>query len=267
MAIDYVIDHLCAPKDAFTTGGILARLKGRDQADRIIQLYKDSGEGHRPYDQMGFEMARSTPDGKQETQIIRVSEILEATQQLDPFAHHCTDCVANLQKKPFGCFGRINYPLSDNGERWLLMQLPQPHEALLVWTMLGENLRDLNIQSQQVQDIRESGSYMESLRNPRRKLGEIAVSGNNLFYLLFMQGHITPSRAAVLLLFFNVISRNIDANDIYKLTPAPKDVTERYPFLLKPEPDIDDETVTELKTFFRALYTAWTLGIDLQLDV
>ena len=136
-----------------------------------------------------------------------------------------------------------------------------------MWTLLGEHLRDLNQHSAQVQEIRESGAYFESEMNPRRKLGEIAVSGNNLFYLLFMQGHISPSRAAITLLFLNAIPRNIDAADIYKLTPAPANAAEVYPFQHPPDPDIDDSTVSELKAFLRALHTAWLLNVDLLLDV
>ncbi|MEM6282463.1 MAG: hypothetical protein AAF787_09750, partial [Chloroflexota bacterium] len=109
--------------------------------------------------------------------------------------------------------------------------------------------------------------YFESTRNPRRRLGEIALSGNNLFYFLFMQGHISPSRTAITLLFLNAIPRNIDGGDIFKLAPAPADADEKYPFTITPSPDIDDRTMTELKAFLQAMYTAWRLDKDLLLDV
>jgi hypothetical protein len=182
-------------------------------------------------------------------------------------AHHCEGCPANVRSAPFGCFGRIAYPLSDHAERWLLLQLPLPEQAPLIWTLLQQNLRELNLHSQQVQDIRDGGTYFESTLNPRRKLGEIAVSGNNLFYFLFMQGHMSPSRAAMTLLIFGAIPRNIDAGEIFKLTPAPKDAADRFPFQFVPEPEIDDATVRELKAFFRAMYTAWRQNVDLLLDV
>ncbi|MEM6285285.1 MAG: hypothetical protein AAF787_24060, partial [Chloroflexota bacterium] len=127
MAIDYVINYLCEPKDQLTTQGILARLKGRDQARRIIQLYEDAGEGDRPYTEMGFELSRSAAaGGDEETETVRVSEILEASNQLNPLAKHCEGCPANITGRPFGCFGNITYPLSDHAERWLLLQLPIP---------------------------------------------------------------------------------------------------------------------------------------------
>lgn len=266
MAIDYVIDYGCAPKDMLTTGGILARLKGRAQAQEVIQLYRNAGD-ERPVSEMGFEFTRNTPDGEEETRTIRLSELLDAAAQLDDVAHYCQGCPANMTGQPFGCFGKVNYPISDHAERWLLLQMPLPADAPLVWSLLGEHLRELNQHNATVQQIRESGTYFESTRNPRRKLGEIAVGGNNVFYLLFMQGHIPPSRAAILLLFFNAMPRNLDAPDILKLTPPPADADTRYPFQIMPDKDIDDRSITELKAFFRALYTAWRQNVMLQLDV
>lgn len=266
MAIDYVINYLCEPKDQLTTQGILARLKGRDQAQRIIQLYRDAGEDRTP-DNMGFELSRTAADGTEETETVRVSQILEAADQLNPLAPHCVGCPANIRQEPFGCFNNISYPLSDHAERWLLLQLPLPEQAPLVWTLLQQNLRELNLHSEQVQQIRSGGTYFESELNPRRRLGEIAVSGNNLFYFLFMQGHISPSRAAITLLILGAIPRNIDAGDIFKLAPAPQNVLEKHPFQLQADDEIDDRTVRELKRFLQAMYTAWALNVDLLLDV
>jgi len=266
MAIDYVVNYLCNPKDQLTTQGILARLKGRAQAQRIIQLYRDAGD-ERPIEEMGFELTRSAADGNEENETVMVSQILAASQQLEPLAHHCEGCPANLKREPFGCFNNLNYPLTDNAERWLLLQLPIPEEAPLIWTLLQQHLRELNQQAHQVQEIRESGNYFESKQNPRRRLGEIALSGNNLFYFLFMQGHITPSRAAITLLIFGGIPRNVDAGDILKMTPTPPDAAERFPFLFQPEPDADDATISELKAFFAAMYTAWLHNVELLLDV
>jgi hypothetical protein len=265
MAIDHVINYLCEPKDQLTTQGILMRLKGRDQAARIIQLFRDAGDD-RPPQEMGFEFTRSAANGDEETAIIKVSEVLAASAQLEPLAHHCEGCPANVQGKPFGCFGRIGYPISEQAERWLLLQLPLPEQAPLVWTLLQQNLRDLNQHTAQVQKIRESGNYFEAERTPRRKLGEIALSGDNVFYFLFMQGHTIPSRAAVTLLFFDAIPRNIDATDMMKLAPAPPNAAERYPLQVAPQAPGDDSTITEIKAFLRALYTAWRLHVDLLLD-
>jgi hypothetical protein len=266
MAIDYVVDYQCEPKDMLTTGGILARLKGRDRAQQVIQLYRDEGD-QRPIDQMGFEFTRTDGDGQTHTETVLVRDLMSAANELELVAGKCAGCPANLTGKPFGCFGQVAYPISDHAERWLLMALPTPQDAVLVWTLLGEHLRELNERSAEVQQFRETGTYMESTRNPRRHLGEIAVGGNNVFYLLFMQGHISPSRAAITLLFFNAIRRNLDATEVLKLTPAPANATEQFPFLHTPDDALDDTSIRGLKGFFAALYAAWQLNVDLLLDV
>jgi len=266
MAIDYAIDYPCTPKRTLTTPGILARLKGRDRARRVIQLYREADDD-RPYDQMGFEFTRSTPEGEEVNEVVLVSELIAAARQLDDYAHHCEGCPANITGAPYGCFGRVAYPISDHAERWLLMQLPKPPDAPLIWTLLKEHLREINEHAAEGAKIRASGAYFESDRNPRRPLGEIALSGDNVFYLLFLGGHISASRAAVLMLFFDAIPRNIDASQMVTLTPAPEDAADQHPFQLAPDPDIDDGSVSDLKAFFRALYAAWTLNVDLLLDV
>ncbi len=265
MAVDYVIDYGCTPKQHLTTPGILGRLKGRDQAERIIKLYRDAGDNRR-VDKMGFEFTRNTPDGTEENQTILVKDLLRAAADLDDLGHHCQKCPANITGEPFGCFGRVRYPISDHAERWLLLQLPQPHEAPLIWTLLGENLREINQHSADVQQIRETGNYFESGKTPRRRLGEIAVSGDNVFYLLFMGGHISPARAVVLMLFFGAIPRNLEAPELYKLTPPTADAATRYPFQFSPDADLDDTSIRELKRYFRALHRAWQHNVPLLID-
>lgn len=66
MGIDHEIHYDCEPKRALTLAGLAGRLKGRDRAGRVLQLYREQGD-HRPPSQIGFEMVRRTPDGTEET--------------------------------------------------------------------------------------------------------------------------------------------------------------------------------------------------------
>ena len=83
MALDYVIDQDCAPKQALTTAGILERLKARERASTIIRLYRRSGDQRSPRE-MGFEMLRTAADGSEETQIVVVQHLLDSAAELDP---------------------------------------------------------------------------------------------------------------------------------------------------------------------------------------
>src|SRR5690606_23769631 len=110
MAIDYVIDLDCIPKQTLGTMGILERLKGRDRAHAIIQLYRQNGD-NRPPSEMGFEMVRTAADGNEETQVIIVQHLLDSADELIPLEHHCDGCPANRTGDPFGCMGQISYPI------------------------------------------------------------------------------------------------------------------------------------------------------------
>src|SRR5438552_2470233 len=127
MGIDHVIDLDCAPKQTFSTDGILTRLKARERAGTILKLFRDNGD-QRPPSEMGFEMVRRMSDGTEETQIVVVQDLLDDAAQLEPLSKHCVDCPANRLRQPFGCFGYINYPISRAAELWLLKQLPAPQE-------------------------------------------------------------------------------------------------------------------------------------------
>jgi hypothetical protein len=265
MAIDYVIDYACYPKQEVTTEGILLRLKNRDRAESVVRLFRESGD-NRPADEIGFELARSTPEGTEEIQVVMVKDLLAAAEQLRPFEIYCQGCPANNTGNPFGCMLQIQYPISGKAEIWLLNQLPPTTEPL-PWLLLKESLAEFKSDGNLVNQMRAPGQpYFQEAGVLVRGLGELKVNTNQVFEILFLLGHIKPSYAAMLLIFFGAIRRDMNADEMMALSKSPDDVFENYPFLLKPEPD-DDGSITQVKQFFRALYLAWGLGVRLLLDV
>lgn len=264
MAIDYVIDYDCIPKQTLTTDGILERLKGEERARKIIQLFRNNGDD-RPPSRMGFEFTRSTPDGNEETKVIVVQELLDAAAELRPLEHHCEGCPANRTGRPFGCAGFIQYPISVQAEAWLLDRMPVPDDAL-VWLLLKQGIEEFQYDGSSVLPLRqEQGIYFEVAQVQQRRLGEFDITANQVFEMMFSVGHINPNHAALILLFTHAISRDLEANDIMKITPAPADAATQFPFLLRPE-DSDDTSILEFKEFLRALYIGWTLNKRVLVD-
>lgn len=264
MAIDFVIDYDCTPKQTLGTEGLLERLKGRRRAQLIIQLYRKKGDD-RPPTEMGFEFTRNTPDGQEETQLIVVQDLLDEAAALDEVAHHCEGCPANRLGQPFGCAGFINYPISYAAEEWLLDRLPVPDEPL-IWLLLKRGVEAFAYDGNSVQALRRHDAYFERPAASTRRLGEFEISANMTFEMLFTVGHIIPNHAGIMLLFFHVIPRHdLEAEDIMSITPAPADAETRHPFKMPPA-DEDDTTIRELKDFFLALYTAWKLDVPLNVD-
>lgn len=265
MAIDYIIDYACVPKQTLGTEGILERLKGRERAQSIIHLFRRNGD-NRPPSQMGFELTRTAAGGQEETRVIVVQALLDAADELTPLAQHCEVCPANVSRTPFGCMNPIEYPISRRGELWLLNQLPGPDEPLL-WLLLRKGIEDFGYDGSSAKALRgEDQTYFEETGVLARLMGEFHITSNQVFEMTFTVGHIQPSHAGVLLLFFHAIARDLDADGIMTISQAPDDAHERFPFLLQPE-EGDDRTIRQLKAFLYALYVAWTLNLPLLLDV
>jgi hypothetical protein len=266
MAIDHVIDLDCVPKRALTTPGILARIKARNRAEAVIQLYRDHND-HRPPSEMGFELVRRTPDGHEETQTVVIQDLLDDAAELDPLAQHCAGCPANRTADSFGCFGFIGYPISRAAELWLLKQLPGPEEPL-IFLLLRQTATDYVFRNENVAQMRATpGIIFESGERFARRFEDVQITTDQVFEMLFLNNTIEPAHAALLLLFFGAIPRDMDAETLMKLTQADRsaEVGRDTPFLLQPDP-ADDESITALKAFFKALYLAYRLNVSLSLD-
>lgn len=267
MAIDYVINYGCVPKETLGTDGILDRLKARDRAATVIQLFRENGD-QRPPSEMGFEMTRTTLEGVEETQVVVVQDMLDRAAELDPLEGYCAGCPANVRGMPFGCIGFIQYPISARGERWLLDRLPGIDEPL-IWLLLRKGVEELNYTGESVAPLRADSTYFEERRVAGRDLIEFVFTANQVFELLFLLGDIQPAHAGIVLLLFGAIPRGVDAGEIVQIMNrqlTPEAIARDYPFQIPPS-EADDQTIADLKAFFYALYRAWALDLPLLLDV
>ncbi|MBN1680954.1 MAG: hypothetical protein JW966_11755 [Anaerolineae bacterium] len=267
MGIDFIIHYDCEPKNALALEGLMGRLKGRDRANAIIQLYRVEGDTRSP-SQMGFEMVRRTADGTEETEVIVVQQLLDAAEELRPWEHHCTGCPANRTGVPFGCVGTINYPVSTLAERWLLDQLPDSDHPL-VYMLLQRALRDLGYSGQAATPLREQeGVFLENPRPLERDFGGGIISGDQVFEMLFLSGPIQPAHGALILQFFGGISPDLDADVmmLFAAPPSPEWIAQHAPFQHVASVR-DDESIEHLKAFFRAIYIAFGLGVPVLLDI
>lgn len=267
MGVDYIINYDCSPKQALTLEGLMGRIKGRDRAYTILKLYRDNGDD-RPPSQMGFEMVRRRADGTEETEIIVVQDLLDAAEELLPWESYCAGCPANRSGLPFGCIGAINYPVSARGERWLLEQLPN-NGFPLPYILLQKAVRELGYSGETGEALRsQEGVFLESAEALERDYSGFVVTGDQVFEMLFLSGPILPAHGSILLLFFNALPRDLNADMIMQLASPPSQawIDEYIPFRHRLE-RADDETISSLKEFFRALYIAYRLGVAVLLDV
>ncbi len=272
MAIDYIIEYDCAPKRELSADGIRERLKERARADEVIQWFRAAGDMREP-DQMGFEFTQSSPDDPGDKQLIVVQDLIDHAAALDDYAEDCAACPANPGGRPFGCMGFIQYPITARAEAWLLERLPVPDEPL-VWLLLKQGIQKLGYDGASVKALRAADggvdaserAYFELPIAPRRRLGELRVSGDQALEMIFGVGErVIPNHAGVLLLFFGAINRDLEAAEIQDISSFDEAIKERFAFVMQTEASADDR-VREMVEFFRALYVAWRLNVPLFVD-
>jgi hypothetical protein len=267
MGIDYMIDFDCEPKRALTVEGLMGRLKSRDRAKAVIQLYRDNGDD-RPPSKMGFEMVRRRADGTEEVEIVVVQSLLDSAEELTPWEPYCTDCPANRSGQSFGCTSVINYPLSAAGERWLLDQLPD-NEHPLPSFLLKRALQDFNYTGAVAASLRsQAGVFFESEERFERDIDGVLINSDHVFEMLFLSGPILPAHGSMLLQFFGGISPDLEADEIMQLgvPPSQEWLDAHTPFLHRFNV-VDDTTIFALKMFLHAVYVGWRVGANVLLDV
>ena len=272
MAIDYIIDYDCKPKQALSAAGILERLKERERAREVIEWFRAAGDD-RPPEQMGFEFSQSTPQSSGEKQLVVVQDLLDHAAALDDHAETCRGCPANVTGSAYGCIGFINYPISALAETWLLERLPLPEEPL-VWLLLRQGIRTLGYDGSSVRTLRAADgvdegngrAYFELPIAPQRRLGQLQVDSDQMLEMIFGVGDlIIPNHAGILLLFFSAIERDLEAEVIQEISSfdfADRDMVAFQMAL----PTEYDACISEFIAFFRALYTAWKLNMPLYVD-
>ncbi|NJL94413.1 MAG: hypothetical protein HC915_12165 [Anaerolineae bacterium] len=216
---------------------------------------------------MGGEIMRRAANGEEFTETVRVSDLRTLHSELAPYRDYCAGCPANRTSQPFGCVGHINYPLSQAAEIWLLSQLPSPEEPLPF--LLLTKAEEFGNTGATALALRQNnpGIIFGSAQPFARQYPEMDISSDQLFELFFLLGSPIPlKRMVMLLLYSGAIDRNLEADALLALTPAPPDARQRYPFRLLPSL-ADDRSVLDLKGFLYALYLAWTLNREMLLDV
>src|SRR5258708_20317894 len=213
---------------------------------------------------MGFEMVRRMPDGTEDTRVVIVQTLIDEAAQLDPLAHHCEGCPANRRGQPYGCFGYVNYPITRAAELWLLKQLPGIDEPLS-FLLLNQTVREFAPTAERVVEMRANpGVFFPTAERYGKNLEDVQITTDQVFEMLFLNGTIQPQYSALLLVFFGAIPRDMDADALMALTEPG---THEVEFLMKPEPDDDDESIIALQVYFEAMFIAYQLGVSLSLDV
>lgn len=244
MVIDYAIQLPCEPRRQFGGDGLLLRLQHLDGA----------------------------PGGsKSEEQAARATAVaLEAGYELRPLAFHCKKCPANAIRKPFGCFGSLVFPLSVEGEEWLMNLLPQtldpqdatgPHGVRQIDDVrkLLDLLGEMEINDKLLRERRTVDTWFERTRPAGRNYGSlfrrVRLTMDHVAHLLFFQERVSPRAAEAVCRAFGVWADG----------PAGSAGLPDVYFTQAPERN-EDPSITDLKLFLHALMIGCSLNVAVRTE-
>ena len=138
------------------------------------------------------------PDGVSKETPVTVAQLLSATAPLDDLKGHCQKCRANVADRPFGCIGKINYPIESLTEGWLTARLPHdPQNPDLA--MLLKFLEDLEVDGNAVDQLRARASMFESRSPKTGRWGtppsKKQITSSQLLQMLVFGGNVGPQQA------------------------------------------------------------------------
>lgn len=269
MAIDYMIDAPCIPRDTFTLLEMLGLMKDKARAEQVVAMYRSQND-LRPVEEIGFEVSRLDADGNEFSQVMIASDAFERFKQLDAVAAAYDACTAFKMGGFLDNFGAINYPIGNRAEIWLLEQLPGVEDPLL-FLMLMRTVQEFGYTGDETRRIRDQvGVYFQNPDTLARRYTEMDVTTDILFEMTFLLGHLQPAHAVMLLFFYNAIPRDSitpeQMSALWHHQMSSTEFIEQFPFLHQIS-EQDEDSVLDMKRFLWALYRAYALNVPLLLDV
>ncbi|HIE52295.1 MAG TPA: hypothetical protein EYP85_11100 [Armatimonadetes bacterium] len=272
MGVDYVINFNCAPKRALGTEQILGLLKDRARARAVREFYRRQ-TGEEAPDDLTFLFRLTTPEGVQEVPLT-LADLEARTVVLNEHETACRGCPANLRHRPFGCFGYLDYPLSQAGEEWLMSCLPDDWgsgEAQLLRTYL----QGFQVTGAYAQRLRASGQmFFEApapvVREWEGKEGPVTITSDQIFDVLFGREAFHPSYALVFCVIFGAMQVGLPLPEDFDQSPyeLATVITDEEgghslaAFIWSTEEE-EEATVAGLKQYFKAMCLAYCLSVEL----
>ncbi len=212
MGIDYVLVRDCAPRTALGSTGIIDLGKARERADLVLATVRAEGDD-RPLAQITFDVSLRTPAGDT-VQTVRVQDLMEQAEPLEDLRHHCETCPVDVGGKGFGCTRYIAYPIPAAAEHWLMARLPEDLDSTAGQFLL-QALEDFGWDGAPVAAMRAQGNtFFEDDEPATIRWGDdddaVTLSSDQVLQMMFHVGHLEPTHAMMLCLFFGILPHDVD---------------------------------------------------------
>ncbi|MDK2973076.1 MAG: hypothetical protein PWP23_2831 [Candidatus Sumerlaeota bacterium] len=254
----------CVPRRALSDGQLprLAR-------DRALLAQLEQQLGAPPPGETRLSRVLHRPDGSEEREEFTAAELRASASVLDPLAPSCAGCPAALAGSPFSCVQSLSFPLSASAERWLVGRIGPEDSLSGQFFRASVQAMGYGRDCELLTQWRRSG-LLES-PEPIRVEGESPVDGDQVLHALLLSGNLEPARCLSALLFTRALGTSTGASTddlialISRLQNGQLDgQPPEFVFSLALDPG-EDPSTNELRGFLLAAFTAFRLGVGLQL--
>lgn len=261
MAIDYVLAVGCEPQKLLGVGRLVELHRTRILARSMLAHMREDGEDRSPAE-IEIQLTTRKPEGDS-GRGVTLQDLIDEARPLDGVSAHCATCPADLARE-FACHRRIRYPIPEHVEQWLMARLPE-RLGTTAGALLVRGLGEFNWDGSPTAKLRAAGTtYFES-RVPygirwESPDGNIEMSSDQLFQMMFMVGNLAPTHSLMLALFLGVIPHDTSVY-LLKDTPGKQQALAAAQVPTEPDPDIE-----QLAAFLRALAVAARLEAPILID-
>ena len=277
MAIDYIVDQPCPVKDTLTQEGMISLIKQRDRGMTVLELLMKDGKTRDQALATVVSVQIMTPAGVEDRDY-KVSELLDEARVLDDLQKHCDECLAG-RGETFGCLKSIHYPISGTAEAWLAATGKKAVEQGLPHSMALQYIHDNSVTGDQFRQMRaDANSSFLELKKPlevtlfKSILTRKTIYTDQILFLMLGYGKVKNPHHMSMLLSFS------DALKVSDIKPAEESCEmavsftgdnglESWRSFNLPESGSDDQSVRELKEFFRTMFVAYVLDRELIVDL
>lgn len=261
MAIDYVLAAGCGPQTQLGVEQLVALNRTRILARSMLAHLSEDGETRQPHE-IQIQLTTRAPGGDSSSGVT-LQDLINESRPLDAVAPECASCPAGLPRE-FACHRRIRYPIPEHVEQWLMARLPTSL-ACTAGALLVRGLGEFGWDGAPVAKLRSSGdTFFESRvaygvrwESPD---GNIELSSDQLFQMMFMVGTLAPTHSMMIALFLGVIPHDTPLTSL-------KDTASRAATLARSHvPSESDADIEQLAAFLRALALAAQLELPILVD-
>ena len=262
MAIDYLLGVKCQPQQVLGAERLVELNRTRILARSAIAHMREDGDARAP-DEIEIQLTMRVPGGDS-ARGVTLQDLMNESAPLDDVAEQCKTCPAELPRE-FACHRRIRYPIPERVEQWLMARLPTNLQCA-AGALLVRGLGEFGWDGAPAAKLRTAGTtYFESrvaygVRWEGEDGGNIEVSSDQLFQMMFLVGPLNPAHCLMLALFCGVIPHDTSLHDL-------KDGPGRQRVLRAAH--VDDQTdpdIEQFAAFLRALAVAARLDVPILVD-